>query len=82
MYQETTWNRERRGMGLGPVAGLRLYLGYTISVSAETSVEAMFYGRKTNISRISPETTSTFRSNNYFDTSIQPLNWLSLNVLF
>jgi hypothetical protein len=69
-------------MGLGPVAGLRLYLGYAISVSAETSVEAMFYGRKTNISRVSPETNSTFRQNNYWDTTFQPLNWLSLNVLF
>lgn len=81
-YQETTWNRERTGVGLGPVAGLRLYLSYSISVSAETSVEAMFYSRKTNIARISPETNSTYRQNNYFDTTFQPLNWLSVNVLF
>ncbi|MEM0997085.1 MAG: hypothetical protein AAGN35_08400 [Bacteroidota bacterium] len=81
-YEETLWDRERRGFGVGPVAGLRVYLGYAISISAETSVEAMMYGRTTTISQITPENTTTIASNNYFDTTFQPLNWLSLNVLF
>ncbi|HHG84222.1 MAG TPA: hypothetical protein ENJ82_05675 [Bacteroidetes bacterium] len=82
VYEETITNRERRGVGIGPTAGLRVYLGYAISISAETSVEAMMYGRKTTISRITPEASTVSRQNNYFDTTFQPLNWLSLNVLF
>ncbi len=81
-YRETTDNRIRRGMGIAPVAGLRLWLGYSISVSAETSLEAMFYGHSTRISQISPEATTTTRANNYFQSDWMPLNWLSLNVMF
>lgn len=81
-YEETITTRERRGVGVGPTAGLRVYLGYAISISAETSVEAMMYGRRTTISRISPEASTFGRQNTFFDTTFQPLNWLSLNVLF
>lgn len=81
-YRETTDNRTRRGMGFAPVAGLRLWLGYSISVSAETSFEAMFYGHSTRISQISPEATTFTRANNYFQADWMPLNWLSLNVMF
>jgi hypothetical protein len=81
-YTETTDNRNRRGFGFGPVAGLRVWLGYAISLSAETSLEAMFYGHTTMISQISPEASTYSRSNNYFQSDWQPLNWLSLNVMF
>ena len=39
-YRETTDVRDRRGFGFGPVAGLRVWLGYAISISAETSFGA------------------------------------------
>jgi hypothetical protein len=81
-YRETTDNRIRRGMGFAPVLGLRLWLGYSISVSAETSYEAMFFGHSTRISQISPEATTFTRANNYFQGDWMPLNWLSLNVMF
>lgn len=81
-YQEYTDNRERRGIGMGPIAGLRVYLGYAISLSAETSLDMMFLGRSTRITKVSPETETIARSNNYFDVIYQPLNWLSLNVMF
>jgi hypothetical protein len=82
VYRETTDNRVRRGMGLAPVAGLRLWLGYSISVSAETSLEGMFFGHTTRISQISPEATTVVRASNYFQADWMPLNWLSLNVMF
>ncbi len=81
-YQESTDNRERRGIGVSPIAGLRFYLGYAVSISAETSVDMLFLGRSTRISQISPEANTIARSNNYFDTVFQPLNWLSLNIMF
>jgi hypothetical protein len=81
-YQEYTDNRSRRGMGISPVLGLRCYLGYAISVSAETCVDLMFLGRSTRIAQISPETSTYARSNNYFETLYQPMNNLSLNVMF
>jgi hypothetical protein len=81
-YREYTDVRERRGFGLGPVAGLRFYLGYAVSISAETSVQSMFFGRSTVLSQISPEPSTTARTTNYFETTFQPLNWLSLNVMF
>jgi hypothetical protein len=81
-YQEYTDNRDRRGIGLSPVVGLRCFLGYAISVSAETCFDMMFLGRNTRIARISPETSTYVRANNYFETIYQPLNNLSLNVMF
>lgn len=81
-YRETTDFRTRRGMGISPVAGLRLWLGYAISLSAETSLDAMFFGRTTLISQISPEANTISRANNYFQSTWQPVNWLSLNVMF
>lgn len=81
-YQEYTDHRTRRGMGISPVVGLRCYLGYAISVSAETCLDMMFLGRSTTIVRISPESNTYARSNNYFETIYQPLNNLSLNVMF
>ena len=81
-YRESTDNRTRRGMGISPVVGLRCYLGYAISVSAETCVDLMFIGRSTRISQVSPESSTYARSNNYFETVYQPLNNLSLNVMF
>lgn len=81
-YQEYTDNRQRRGMGLSPVVGIRCYLGFAISVSAETCLDMMFLGRSTQIAHISPETSTFARSNNYFETIYQPLNNLSLNVMF
>ncbi len=81
-YEEYTDNRSRRGMGLSPVVGLRCYLGFAVSVSAETCLDMMFLGRSTTIARVSPETTTIARSNNYFETIYQPLNNLSLNVMF
>jgi hypothetical protein len=81
-YQEFTDHRDRRGMGISPIAGLRLYLSYAVSISAETSLDMLFLGRSTRISYISPESSTFARSNNYFATVYQPLNWLSLNVMF
>lgn len=81
-YQEYTDNRDRRGMGLSPVLGLRCFLAYNISVSAETCFDMMFLGRNTRIAYLSPETSTFVRSNNYFETIYQPLNNLSLNVMF
>ena len=81
-YQEYTDNRERRGIGLSPIAGLRVYLSYALSISAETSLDMLFLGRTTRISQLSPEANTIARSNNYFDTVYHPLNWLSLNVMF
>jgi hypothetical protein len=81
-YQESTDNRTRRGMGLSPVAGLRCYLGYAISVSAETCLDMMFLGRSTTIVRTYPEVSTYARSLNYFETIYQPLNNVSLNIMF
>jgi hypothetical protein len=81
-YQEISDVRTRRGMGLSPVAGLRFYLGYAVSISAETSLDAMFLGKSTRIAKISPEGATYARSLNYFETVFQPLNWVSLNVMF
>lgn len=81
-YYETTDNRDKRGFGLGPVAGLRVFLGQTISLSAETGIEAMMYGRRTTISQISPETMTVSRKSNFYETTFHPINWLSLNVMF
>ncbi|MEM7036352.1 MAG: hypothetical protein AAF570_05170 [Bacteroidota bacterium] len=82
IYRETTDQRNRRGLGLAPVAGLRLWLGGVLSISAETTVEAMFWGRSTTVSQISPETSVISRSSNYFETTFHPVNWLSLNIMF
>jgi hypothetical protein len=81
-YQEYTDNRTRRGMGISPILGIRAYLSYAISISAETSLDLLFVGRSTTIARVSPESDTYARSNNYFETVYQPLNWLSLNVMF
>ena len=81
-YQEYTDNRDRRGFGLSPVAGLRCFLGYNVSVSAETCFDMLFLGRNTRIARLSPETTTFTHSMNYFETIYQPLNNVSLNVMF
>jgi hypothetical protein len=81
-YQEFTDTRSRRGMGLSPVVGLRCYLGYAVSIGAETCLDLMFLGRSTRIAYISPETPDYTRSNNYFETIYQPVNSVSLNVMF
>ena len=81
-YQEFTDNRSRRGMGISPVLGLRFYLSYAISLSAETTLDMMFLGKSTNISQVSPESNTFARTNNYFESVFQPLNWVSLNVMF
>lgn len=82
VYQEFTDNRTRRGMGISPVVGLRFFLSYAVSLSAEASLDMMFLGRSTTISQLSPEANTLARSNNYFDTVLQPLNWMSLNIMF
>lgn len=81
-YQEFTDTRTRRAMGLSPIAGLRFYLGYAVSLSAETSLDMLFVGRSTTLAQISPETSVFARSNNYFETLYNPVNWLSLNIMF
>ena len=81
-YSESTDVRNRRGMGFGPAAGLRVWLGYSISISAEASLEAMFYGNSTQISQITPEAQTTSYFGNRFVSEFHPLNWVSLNVMF
>lgn len=81
-YYETTDIRSRRGLGFAPAAGLRVWLGYAISISAETSLEAMFYGNQTMLSQISPESQTRAFYSNRFASEWHPLNWLSLNVMF
>lgn len=81
-YQESTDNRERRGIGFGPVAGFRLYLGYAVSLGAETSLDMLFVGKSTRISQISPETDTYARTVNGFTAVYQPINSLSINVMF
>lgn len=81
-YQEYTDHRDRRGFGVSPAVGLRAYLSYAISVSAETNLDLLFVGRNTRISYFSPESSVLARSTNYFETVYNPVNWLSLNVMF
>lgn len=79
---EFSENRSRRGMGISSVAGLRFFLNYAVSVSAEASLDMLYLERRTIISQISPEPSTVARQGNYFDTVLHPLNWLSLNVMF
>lgn len=74
--------RRKRGFGLAPVVGLRVYVASFVSIGAETTFEAMMYNRETLISNFTSEGTPINRQHNYYETTFHPVSWLSLNILF
>ncbi len=81
-FREYTEVRNKRGFGFAPVVGLRCYIGPFISIGAESTFEAMLYNRQTLISDFNTERPTINQQNNYYETTLHPVSWLSLNVLF
>ena len=81
-FMEYSDVRTKRGFGFAPVAGLRCYLSPYLSLGVETTVEAMMYNRDVSISNLSTENSSIRYQRNAWEAIYQPINWVSLNVLF
>lgn len=74
--------RGRTGYGLSPAAGLRIFAGYGISFSAETSLDCMAFNTRMQKFASAPEDSEPATRTSSFRMMWNPVSWLSMNVLF
>lgn len=81
-YQEYSIRNNRTGVGVSPSIGLRFFFSYSLSLGAETSLNAGLYMHKTTRNTVSPIPENRTDENNGFGWEYHPVNSLSLNVMF
>lgn len=81
-YTEFTERRGRTGVGVSPSLGLRFFMSYALSISAETSLNGGLYMNRNTTNAVSPIPDNTTIEDNGFDWEFHPVNWVSLNVMF
>lgn len=81
-YQDYFNEQNRTGVGLSPSIGLRFFFSYSVSLGAETSLNAGLYMNKNTQNRTLPEPEFYIREDNGFDWEWHPVSSLSLNVMF
>lgn len=82
VYQDYLDLRNRTGVGLSPAVGLRFFFSYSLSLGAETSLNAGLFMNKNTKNTSLPAPEYFVREDNGFGWEWHPLSSLSLNVMF
>lgn len=81
-YIETNREGYRMGVGVSPAAGLRVYIGYALSLSAETNLDIAYITNKITHTQELPDpevNTTRFTGTEFL---YHPIGEFSLNVIF
>lgn len=72
----------RLGFGVSPAVGVRAYISYALSISAETNLDLAYVTNKTISAYSFPETQTLYDRSTVSELRWHPVGELSLNVIF